>query len=121
MMRTVLKLLIAFLVIRAGWHAVPTYWKYRQFKSAVQEVAQFADDRSPAAVGSRVMEVAEELEVPLAREAVTVRNERDHVYIDATYTEQLEIVPRVFRSWTFVITVDARMIRPTGVRELAPQ
>jgi hypothetical protein len=46
------------------------------------------------------------LDVPIDPERLTVRKEPNHTYINGTYTEQIEFVPRYFYPWQFKLDVD---------------
>jgi hypothetical protein len=117
-MRLLFKLLVAGLIARAVWQVGPVYWDYTQFKDAAQSTAQFAGARSAGEIAGRVVELAREYDVPLDPADVRVRKERDHVYIDASYTAQLELLPRMVRPWRFVVSVDAWTTRPTRASDV---
>ncbi len=40
------------------------------------------------------------------------------MYIDASYTAQLELLPRMVRPWRFVVSVDAWTTRPTRASDV---
>jgi|TARA_B100000959_G_C14739407_1_gene524404 hypothetical protein len=74
--------------------------------------------RSAGEIAGRVVELAREYDLPLDPADVRVRKERDHMYIDASYTAQLELLPRMVRPWRFVVSVDAWTTRPTRASDV---
>lgn len=111
-MKTLIKLIIAALVVHATWRAGTVYFRYYQFKDAVQQTAQFSGTRSENALRDRVLEIAKELQVPLDSDRVTVRRQDNHTLIDATYDEQIELLPRYYYPWVLKVNVDAFTIVP---------
>lgn len=107
MIKTLLKLVIAALVLHASWRAGTTYWRFYTFKDRVQETAQFAGNKSSEALHERVLEIAEQMDVPLSPDRVDVRRRENHTLIDAEYIESIEIVPTYFYPWEFKVNVDA--------------
>ena len=100
-MGRLIRLIISALVLWAVWHAGAAQWQQFQFQDEVKQIAQFGADRDEEAVRAAVMEAAAKLAVPLSPDRVQVRKQGDHVYIDADYTAQIEILPRYTYPWTF--------------------
>jgi hypothetical protein len=105
-MKTIIKLVIAALVVHAAWRAGSVYLRYYQFKDNVQQAAQFSDRRPENELRERVMTLADEYEIPLAPAALRVRREENHTIVDATYTERVEVLPRYFYPWDFTVNVN---------------
>ncbi|MCA1559887.1 MAG: hypothetical protein LC753_13150 [Acidobacteria bacterium] len=76
---------------------------YQQFKDAVGETAMFAKDTSDVDIVSRVMELATEHEIPLAREYVRVRRQFGQTHIDATWVQRIKWLPGYERAWQFEV------------------
>jgi hypothetical protein len=106
-MKTLIKLAIAALLIHATWRSGMVFWRYYQFQDEVQRVAQFAGSRSEGDLQHVVMDVAGRLQVPLTEDHVTIRREPNHLLINATYTDRIEIVPTYFYPWEFKMQADA--------------
>jgi hypothetical protein len=116
-MKRLIQIAVAALIIHAMWRTVPVYWTYVNFRDDVRETARFAGARREAQILDRVMEIAAERKVPVAREAVEVRQTADHTYIDLAYVERLEILPRYFYPWEFKVNVDTWHVQvPEHVR-----
>ena len=105
-MKTLIKLLIAALVVHASWRSGTVFWRYYKLKDGAQAAALFAGRKTEAELHSRVMEIAHELDVPMDPAALTVRKEPNHTYINGSYIDQIELVPRYFYPWQFKLDVD---------------
>ena len=111
-MKTLIKLIVAALIVHATWRAGTVYYRYYQFKDGVQQTAQFSGTRKENELHNRVLELASELQVPLSPDRVSVRRQDNHTLIDATYDEPIELLPRYFYPWQFRVNVDAFTIVP---------
>ena len=100
-MKRLLTLLIVAALLWAGFHTVPVYLRYFQFDEAVEEVARFAGTRSEEEVRQRVLELADEYEVPLAAEDLVVQKIRGNTEIALAYVERVEVLPTWFYDWQF--------------------
>ncbi|MCM3878778.1 MAG: hypothetical protein ND807_01600 [Vicinamibacterales bacterium] len=105
-MKTLIKLLIAALVVHACWRGAGVFWRYSKLKDGAQSAALFAGQRSEAEIQTRVIEIARELDVPLDPEKLTVRKVPNHIYIKGVYTEKIEVVPSYFYPWAFTLDLD---------------
>jgi hypothetical protein len=111
-MKTLVKLVIAAAVIHATWRAGTAYWRYYQFRDGLQQTAQFSGVRSENELQDRAYEIARQYEVPIEPGRITVRRVENHTLIDATYVEQIELVPRYYYPYQFTVSVDAFTIVP---------
>ena len=105
-MKTIIKLIIAALIVHGTWRAGTVYLRYFEFRDDVQQIAQFAGRQTDSELLTRVMEAAQVHGIPLAPSAATVRRLNNHLLIDATYTERIELLPRYFYPWQFKMNVD---------------
>ena len=105
-MKTIIKLVIAALVVHATWRTATVYIRYYEFKDQVHEAAQFSDRKPESELRARVLTLAEQHQIPLAPEAVSVRRQENHTLVDATYTERIELLPKYFYPWEFKVQVD---------------
>jgi hypothetical protein len=111
-MKTIIKLIIAALIVHATWRAGMVYFRFYQFKDGVQQTAQFSGTRSEQDLHGRVLELAREFQVPLDADRVTVRRQDNRTVINATYDERIELLPRYFYPWQLRVNVDAFTIVP---------
>ncbi len=105
-MKTILKLIIAALVIHATYRAGVVYMRYYEFKDDVAQIAQFGVQRTDNQLKNNVLDAARRREIPLDPDAISVRRQNQHIIIDARYLEQVELAPRYFYPWTANLHVD---------------
>ncbi len=105
-MKTIVKLVIAALIVHATYRAGSVYLRYYEFRDDVQQIAQFAGRQTDGELRNRVMEAAQLHGIPLNPDAASIRRLNNHLLIDATYTEQIEVLPRYFYPWLFKMNVD---------------
>jgi hypothetical protein len=105
-MKTILKLVIAALVIHATYRAGVVYMRYYEFKDDVTQIAQFGVRRTDNELKTNVLDAARRREIPLSPDAVTVTRANHHIIVDARYLEQVELAPRYFYPWTANVHVD---------------
>jgi hypothetical protein len=106
MIKTVIKLLIAAIIANAVWRVGTAYMTHFKFQDGAVEIAQFGATKSEDELKQKVLDLASGFDVPLPENAVTVRRENDHTYIDGSYTRQLEILPSYKYPWVFKLHVD---------------
>jgi hypothetical protein len=113
-MTTIIKLLIAALVLNAAAQAGLAYFKLYQFQDAMHEVLLFAPNASDAELTDRVMDLAAEHGVPLDRGNIAFRTERFERAVEAPYVEEVTLVPGVYtKAWEFAPTTSVRVM-PVG-------
>lgn len=111
-MKTIIKLVIAALVVHATFRAGDVYLRYYNFNDDVHQIAQFAGRQTDADLRNRVLEAAQQRDVPLDPSVITVRRPPNHLLIDATYSESIELLPRYFYPWEFKLKVDVLTLTP---------
>jgi hypothetical protein len=105
-MKTIIKLLIAALVLHATWRAGVVYLRYYEFKEDVTQVAQFGTNQTDNYLRDAIIDAAKRRDIALDPQSVHVRRQNYHIIIDATYTEQVELAPRYFYPWNAKLHVD---------------
>ena len=106
MIKTVIKLAIAALLVHACWRSANVVLRYSNFKDAVHEMVLFSTTKSDDQVQARVLELAQQYEVPVQPENVTVRRIGNRTMVNAVYTDQIELVPTKFYPWEFKVNVE---------------
>lgn len=106
-MKTLFKLAIALLVAHALVRFVPPYWSFTQFRWALKENASQWREHSDQMVTEEVLQLARKHNVPITGQHVQVRREGDHLFVEVTYTDQIEFIPTMKRDWRFAADVDA--------------
>ena len=111
-MKTLIKLIVAAIVLHATWRAGTAYWRYYQFKDGLQQTAQFSGNRSENELQNRAYELAKEYQIPIGPDHISVRRVENHTLIDASYEERIELFPRYYYPYQFKVNVDAFTIVP---------
>ena len=117
MIKSVVKVVIAVLLANALWRVASAYISYYKFEDAVQEYSIRTGGKSDDAVKSRVAELAAQYEEPVDADAIAVRRNEQHTYIDLSYTKPVAIVPGYEYQWPFSVKVDGYVIDPQHVSE----
>jgi hypothetical protein len=115
MVRTLVKLLVAALVVHACWRCTGVAVRYYRFKDAVHEMVLFSSAKSDVALEARVLELAEQSDVPIKRDSVRVHHVQNHIVVNAAYTDQVELLPTKFYPFDFTVNVDVLdALQPPG-------
>jgi hypothetical protein len=118
-MKLLIKLLIAAMVVHASWKTGTAFWRYYNFKDGAQAAALFAGVGSASEIHNRVFAIATKLDVPLEPAKLSVRREPNHILINASYTEKIEVVPSFFYPWDFKVDLDVFTLQGSGESESA--
>ena len=105
-MKTIIQLIIAALVIHATFRAGTVYMRYYEFKDDVTQIAQFGVRSTDNQLANEVLATAKRRELPVDPNSIKVRRQNSHIIIDASYMEQVELVPRYFYPWEAKVHVD---------------
>ena len=93
-MGTLIKLLIAGLIVNAAVHAGMTYWRFYQFQDEAEQVIRFGGSQPPTALHDQLVAKAATLEVPATPEEIDVQRAGTITTATAAYTEPVELLPR---------------------------
>ncbi|MGV3518910.1 hypothetical protein [Luteitalea sp.] len=118
MVRNVVRLLVLGLIVHAGVRITPVFWHYVQFKDAVSEVATYSERKTTEEIRDRIVLLAAEHDVPIGAADIAVTRQGGTVFVSTAWTAQLEYVPTRFYPYDFVVDVEGREQRFTG---LAPR
>src|SRR5919108_3893941 len=105
-MKTLLKLILVAAVLHATWRIGGAYWDHYRFEDNVREAAQFSQRATAADISARVLALAEEMNIPLSADDLTVSRDQHHVTVDAAYVRDVEVLPKWTRRWEFSIHVN---------------
>ena len=105
-MKSIIKLLIAALVLHATWKAGTVYMRYWEFKEEVTQIAQFGVRKSDNDIRNGVFELAKRRDIPLDPRNISVKRQNHRIIVDANYMEQVELIPRYFYPWEAKMHVD---------------
>ena len=115
MVKLVVKLGIAALIANAAWQAGRTFADHYQFRDDVRQAA-LAKGQTDAQLQSRVVELAANYDIPLAADAISIRREERHIYVEGSYVRIIPIAPRLEYPWKFDWEVDAYIVDPVQLR-----
>ncbi len=117
-MKLAVKLLIAALVINACARCALAAWDYYQLKDAAQQLVTFGAHVSTNDLHNELVGKAEKLHVPLDPDNVRVDREGRQTFIEAHYTEPIELVPRYYTyPMQFSLEADAIATSPTTAKD----
>ena len=110
-MKTILKLILVALILTAIVQGGLAFWHNFEFEDAVQQALTFetrlGDDEIPALV----MTLAEQYQVPLAIEDISVQRIGQDRVVDMAYTTTIELIPGIYQhEYTFRPRVSTRIL-----------
>jgi hypothetical protein len=92
-MKTVLKLVIAVAFINAVVRAGDSAWNYYQLKDRAQRTLLFGSSSTSQQLHQQIMAAAEELQLPLQPEDLSVRWRIGRRVAEGSYTQSIEFLP----------------------------
>jgi hypothetical protein len=95
-MKTLVKLLLAALVINGCIQGGLSAWRQFQFKDSVEQEARFGNNKTTSELQRRLMALAAEQGLSLQPEYVQVERRGEFTYVGLTYTDTVPLVPRVY-------------------------
>lgn len=110
-MKLLIKLAIAAIVANAAWRLGLEYLTHYRFCDSVQQ-AVIVKDLSDFQLRQRVQDLAAEYGVPLADEAVAIRHDDRHTYVEGSYVKPILLLPGYKRPWTFRFDVAGYVLEP---------
>ena len=110
-MATILKLILTALVLNACVQAGRSSWNFYQFQDLVQQATLFSGKETPEQLKARVMDIANEQEVPLGDKSVSVTFHGTQARVAASYTDDVKLLPGgpPYR-WTHDLNLDVRRV-----------
>jgi hypothetical protein len=106
-MKLILKLLAAALLANAVWHVGSAYLTYYRFKDAVEQAVLFGEQKTRDQLRRSVLDLATQYDVPLETDNLSVRrDDRNHTYVEGSYTQPIDVMPWYRYPWEFSWKVD---------------
>lgn len=115
MLKLLLKLAVVALLANAAWRVGSSYVSFYKFKDAVAEEAQFGVDKSVDQLRERVVGLAQQFDLPVDGDALTIAKGDQRTRIAGSYTKRIEVVPGFKYPWAFswdVETINFSKIQP---------
>ena len=114
-MKTIIKILLALVILTACFNAGWAAWNNFQFEDAAQQALLFESRAEDEEVVGIIMKLAGEYAVPLDESGIDVRLVGQDRVVNMTYTTDIVLVPGVYsREWTFTPRTSTRLL--TGKR-----
>jgi hypothetical protein len=113
-MKAIIKLVVFLLMVHALFRFVPPYWEHTQFVRELKDSSIGWREYTDPEVRELVLAMAQARSLPLGREQIRIRRERDHLFVDLAYSRRLELVPGSKYTWDFESQVDTWMLTPQG-------
>ena len=117
-MKTLIKLIVAGLVLNACARGAQAAWDYYQLKDAAQQTVVFGAGTSIDQLREEIMRRAAALQIPLTAENLEVTRNGPRTAARASYTQSVELFPRYSYPFTFEFEVDALAVTPSRPDEL---
>jgi hypothetical protein len=116
-MKTLLKIGVALILVTMAVQGARAALKHYTFVDTLREAMLFAGSRSEDELADRVMQLADDNQVPLDPATVTVRREPFVVVVHAPYTDRVDLLPGLYsRAWDFDASVNVRLLEDTRPR-----
>jgi len=106
-MKTLIKLIIAAVVVNAAYRGGSTYLKYYQFKDETEQMILFGQAEQVGDLAKQILGEAAKRDVPLDADDVMVTREGTRTLAEVSYTENVEIFPRYFYPVSFSFNAEA--------------
>lgn len=98
--------LVFVVIMVVAWQVVPTKMATSELYDFMVDQANFAAQRSPEGMKKRIMEKAEDLNLPLESKNLRVTETGSRVKMDAKYTVHLEFPLGFEYDWDFHHEID---------------
>lgn len=106
-MKTLIKLVIAVVLINAAYRAGSVFLKYYQFKDETEQMILFGQAEPAAQLKSEIVQEATKRDVSLDEDDVMVKREGTRTVADVSYTDTVELFPRFIYPVNFSFTAEA--------------
>jgi hypothetical protein len=134
MVKTLIKIVIALIVIHGAFRIGSAYWNFYRFEDALQQAAQFGERRSDKQICDEAMTTAANYGIPIAASALSVRRGSappfnceegqappqggaltplplGHMLVEGVYVEKVQLLPGYVYPWEFKPSVNV-LVRP---------
>ena len=110
-MKTIIKALVVLALINALFRGGMAQWNYYQLKDEAQQLITFGADASTDQIESEIVAKAQELDIPLQPDDVTVKRDGLRSTAQVSYTQQVEFFPSYKYPMKYDFIVDTLAIR----------
>jgi hypothetical protein len=110
-MTTVIKFVIAALILNAAGRAGMAAFDHYQFVDAAHEAMVFAPNASDKQLVASVARLAREHYVPITEDDISLRHHGPDIIIEFSYSKDVNLAPGYSRRWTFEPSISVRSLR----------
>ena len=105
MIKLFIKLAIVALLANAAFHIGSEYVTYVRFRDAIRDAAMFKA-KNDTELMTRIMDLADQYDVPLEEENITISRAERRVNVDGWYDKAIEVVPNYEYPWHFGLSLE---------------
>jgi hypothetical protein len=116
LIKTIISVAITLVILNACARVGVATFNYFQLKDEAEQVILFGARNTTQQLHNRILEYAEGLEIPLYSEDLYVTREDDRTYVDAYYTQPVEVFPGIVVPVDMSFSVDTIAVNTGGVR-----
>ena len=110
-MKTLIKIVLALLILTAMFNAGRAAFNNYSFEDAVHEGLLFDPNSSDAEITEMIMKLAREYDIPLENGGIKIQSKGQDLVVDMSYTQNVVLIPGVFeRDWTFEPSTSTRLL-----------
>lgn len=114
-MKTIIKILIALVLLTAMFNAGRAAFNNYSFEDAVHQGLLFDPGATDTEIVAMVMKLARDYEVPVEAEDIKITSRGQDLMVTMSYTTSVVLVPGVLeRDWTFTPQTSTRLLTKGG-------
>jgi hypothetical protein len=112
-MATLIKFVIAVLILNAAARAGVAAFEHYQFTDAAREAMVFAPNASDVQLVQAVAKIAHDHNVPVTEDEINLRHDGPDIVIEFSYPKDVDLVPGgvYTRRWEFAPSLSVRSLR----------
>lgn len=111
-MKTLLKLVIAVLVLNASVRGALAMWQYYQFKDGAQQVVLFGQQADPEVLQANILARATALGVEMTLDDIKISRDGTRTVAEGSYVQPVQFFPNYSYPVKFTFLVDAVSLGP---------
>lgn len=105
MIKLLIRLAIVALLANATFRVGSEYITYVKFRDAIRDAAMFKA-KNDTELMSRIASLAEQYEIPLDEDNVTIEREDRKISIEGWYDKPIEVMPNYEYPWHFGLSLE---------------
>ena len=110
-MKTIIKILIAALIIFACFNVASALMQEYRFEDKVHDALLFDARMTDAEITKMVLETAAEYDIPITANDIEIKNIGQDIRVEMSYTTDVQIIPGVVSyPWTFTPSASTRIL-----------